>query len=294
MVGFREKRSSFITDIHQCDVLHPAVGQRITALRKLIASLSVHNRLPQIEVAIGDEVVALVFRHLEPLSDSDQAKLIEFGQANDIHIYLQPKGPDTIHLLWPESSTLSYRLSDFGLEMIFKPNDFTQVNTGINPKMISQAIEWLDPQPHERALDLFCGLGNFTLPLAKRFEDVAGVEGDESLVIKGKENASHNGIDNAEFYGADLTQEPHQHPWFGAGFDKILLDPPRSGAYDIVKHLPKFGASKIVYVSCNPATLARDAEVLVEAGYKLKKAGVMDMFPHTAHVESIALFERGK
>ncbi len=292
LVGFREKRSGFLADLKQCDVLHSAVGQKITALRELIACLSVYNSLPQIEVAIGDGDVALIFRHLEPLTEDDLAQLTAFGQTHDIHIYLQPKGPDSIHLLWPSRSSLSYRLPEYDLEMRFKPTDFTQVNSSINQKMISRAIEWLDPQPQERVLDLFCGLGNFTLPLARKATYVVGVEGEDQLVERGRENAIHNGLSNVEFYGADLTKEPHEHPWFGSGFDKILLDPPRSGAFDIVKYLPKFGASKIVYVSCNPATLARDAGVLVSEGYRLKKAGVMDMFPHTTHVESIALFEK--
>ncbi len=292
LVGFREKRSSFLAEIGRCDVLHPAVGERIMGLRQLIGSLTIRNRLPQIEVAMGDEVVALVFRHLEPLSESDQEKLIAFGQENDIHIYLQPKGPDSVHLLWPEASTLSYRLPQYGLEMRFQPSDFTQVNAGINQKMISQALAWLAPQSDERVLDLFCGLGNFTLPLAREAAHVVGVEGEDALVARGRENAAHNGLENVEFHGADLRKEPHEQPWFGRGFDKILLDPPRSGAFDIVKYLPQFSAGKIVYVSCNPATLARDAEVLVAQGYRLVKAGVMDMFPHTAHVESMALFEK--
>lgn len=261
-------------------------------LRLLIGELKCYERLPQIEVAIGDDVVALVFRNLDELVDEDVVRLIQFGQQHDIHIYLQPKGPESIYLIWPEQSQLSYRLDEFELEMLFKPSDFTQVNTDINRKMISRAIAMLDPQPNERVLDLFCGLGNFTLPLARRAGHVVGVEGEEGLVQRGKENAEHNGLTNVEFHVADLTQEPHQHPWFGSGFDKLLIDPARSGAFEIVKHVPAFGANRIVYVSCNPATLARDAQVLVELGYMLKSAGVMDMFPHTTHVESIALFER--
>ena len=294
LVGFREKRSSFLADLGRCDVLHPAVGKRITDLRELIGGLRAYNRLPQVEVAIGDNVVALVFRHLDPLDDSDQEKLRLFGETNNMHIYLQPKGPDTVHLLWPVESILSYRLEAFDVELRFKPTDFTQVNTDINCKMIHRAIDLLDIQPDERVLDLFCGLGNFTLPLSRYSRHVVGVEGDELLVQRGRENADHNGITNIEFYGADLAKEPHEQPWFGEGFDKILIDPPRSGAYEIVQHLDGFGASKIVYVSCNPATLARDASVLVEKGYRLKCAGVMDMFPHTTHVESIALFERSQ
>jgi len=293
LVGFREKRTGWLAEMGRCEVLHPAVGERIMELRQLIAELKCYERLPQIEVAIGDEVVALVFRNMDELVAEDKARLIQFGQQHDIHIYLQPKGPDTVHLIWPEQSQLSYRLDEFELEMLFKPTDFTQVNTDINRKMLSLAIAMLDPQPNERVLDLFCGLGNFTLPLARRAGHVVGVEGEAGLVQRGKENAAHNQISNVEFHAADLTQEPHQHPWFGPGFDKLLIDPPRSGAFEIVKLVPAFGAKRIVYVSCNPATLARDAQVLVEAGYQLKSAGVMDMFPHTTHVESIALFERG-
>lgn len=291
-VGFREKRSAYLADISRCEVLHPAIGERLLQLREIIGSLSIFNRIPQVEVAISDDVVALVFRHLDALNEDDLKTLCDFGAAENIHIYLQPKGPDTIHLLWPETSKLSYRLDEFDVELCFQPSDFTQVNSDINRKMLSRAITMLDPQPHERVLDLFCGLGNFTLPLARRAAHVVGVEGDELLVQRGRENATHNNMDNVEFYGADLTQEPHQHPWFGQGFDKILIDPPRSGAYEISQLLDKFGASRIVYVSCNPATLARDAGVLVEKGYTLKSAGVMDMFPHTTHVESIALFEK--
>ena len=291
-VGFREKRSAFLADLNRCEVLHPAVGERIADLKLLTRSLEAYDRIAQIEVAIGDSVVALIFRNLDELVSGDIDKLCQFGVAHNIHIYLQPKGPDSVYLIWPESSQLSYRLDDFDVDMLFKPNDFTQVNTEINRLMVKCAIEMLDIQPDERVLDLFCGLGNFTLPLARKAGYVVGVEGDEQLVQRGRENAAHNHIANIEFHGADLTKEPHSQPWFGSGFDKILIDPPRSGAYEIAKYLDGFGAKKIVYVSCNPATLARDAGVLVEKGYKLVSAGVMDMFPHTTHVESIALFER--
>ncbi len=292
LVGFREKQGGWLAEMGRCDVLHSAIGERIMALRELLGSMQAYENIPQIEVAIGDDVVVLVFRNLNELSETDRNILIQFGQQNNIHIYLQPKGPDSVHLIWPEKSQLSYRLEEFNLEMQFKPTDFTQVNAEINNKMLNHAITLLDPQPNERVLDLFCGLGNFTLPLARKSGQVIGVEGEENLVQRGKENAAHNGLDNVEFYAADLTEEPESHPWYGGGFDKLLLDPPRSGAYEIVKHVPAFGAKRIVYVSCNPATLARDAQVLVEAGYQLKSAGVMDMFPHTTHVESIALFEK--
>lgn len=292
LVGFREKRSGWLAEMSRCEVLDPAIGERIMALRELIGSMKAYDRIAQIEVAIGDDVVALVFRNLDELSEEDTKYLIHFGQQHNIHIYLQPKGPDSVHLIWPDQSQLSYRLDEFDLEMLFQPTDFTQVNAEINRKMVNRAIEMLDPQPDERVLDLFCGLGNFTLPLARRAKYVVGVEGEDGLVQRARENAQHNLLTNVEFHGTDLTQEPRQHPWFGSGFDKLLIDPPRSGAFEIVKHAPAFGANRIVYVSCNPATLARDAQVLVEAGYTLKSAGVMDMFPHTTHVESIALFER--
>ena len=293
LVGFRERRSGLLAELTRCEVLHPAIGERIMELRALVGGLQAYKRMPQIEVAIGDETVALVFRNLDELAQADAERLIQFGQQHGIHIYLQPKGPDSAYLLWPDHSQLSYRLEEFDLEMLFGPTDFTQVNAAINQKMVHRAVEMLDPQPDDRVLDLFCGLGNFTLPLARRAGEVVGVEGEEGLVQRARENAQHNDLSNVVFHSADLGQEPHRHPWFGSGFDKLLIDPPRSGAYEIVKHVPAFGAGRIVYVSCNPATLARDAQVLVQAGYRLKAAGVMDMFPHTTHVESIALFERG-
>lgn len=293
VIGFREKRSAFLADLETCEVLHPAIGRRLDELRVLVHGLKAFDHIPQIEVAVSDTVTALVFRHLDALIEDDLAKLCDFGVKTGFHIYLQPKGPDSVHLLWPEQSELCYRLPEFDLELFFRPTDFTQVNYSINPAMVSRAVQLLDIQPQDRVLDLFCGLGNFTLPLARCARHVIGVEGDESLVKQGRENARRNRVDNVEFHGANLTLAPHAQPWFGHGFDKILLDPPRTGAYEIVQHIAEFGARKIVYVSCDPATLARDAGVLVsEAGYRLVSAGVMDMFPHTTHVESIALFER--
>lgn len=299
LVGFREKRSALLADLERCEVLHPSVGERLPELRTLIASLESYNLIPQIEVAVGeaarstkDEATALVFRNLAALSDSDLEKLRQFGEMHSLQIYLQPAGPESVSLLWPEAASLSYRLPDEGLELFFAPTDFVQVNGDINRAMIAQVISLLDLQPQERVLDLFCGLGNFTLPLARHAGHVMGVEGEAKLVQRAKDNALHNNIKNAEFYAADLSQELTQQPWAEQHFDKILLDPPRTGALEIVRQLPLFGASRIVYVSCNPATLARDAEELVQHGYKLAAAGVMDMFPHTTHVESIALFEK--
>jgi 23S rRNA (uracil1939-C5)-methyltransferase len=297
LVGFREKRNSFLTDIDRCVVLDPRIGERILPLRELLHGMDAYASIPQVEVACGDDTAAMVFRNMEDLSSGDRDKLIAFGQAHDLHIYLQPKGPDTVHRIWPESAgrddeRLSYRLDAFDLTMKFHPMDFTQVNADINKVMVSQAVEWLDVQPDERVLDLFCGLGNFTLPLARKGGQVIGVEGDDAMVTRGRENAELNGLQNVSFHGADLHGDFTGQSWAKEGFDKILIDPPRSGAEDICKYLTAFKAKRIVYVSCNPATLARDAGVLARNGYRLVRAGVMDMFPHTTHVESIALFER--
>jgi 23S rRNA (uracil1939-C5)-methyltransferase len=293
LVGFREKRNHFITDVLCCPVLDERVEQLLPELRGLIHGLSISRSLPQIEVAAGDEDVALVFRHMAPLTDADHQSLVEFGKKHRISVYLQPKGPDTVHMIWPTlgKERLTYRLEDYDLTLSFHPMDFTQVNADINRRMVARAIDWLDLTPQDRVLDLFCGLGNFTLPLARKAGYVVGVEGDDSMVVRGRENAAANGLDNVTFYGADLQADFTQAAWAQEGFDKILIDPPRSGAMEVVNTLSRFGAKKLVYVSCNPATLARDTGVLVGNGYKLIKTGVMDMFPHTTHVESIALFE---
>ena len=293
LVGFREKHSSFIVDMQRCDVLHPTVGEHVGELAELVQSLQACRLIPQVEVAIGDAVAALIFRHLEPLCEEDCSRLAAFGEQSGLHIYLQPKGPDSVHLLWPEQSRLSYRQPDFDLEFVFLPADFTQVNTELNRDMVRQAVALLDPRPDERVLDLFCGIGNFSLPLARLAGEVVGVEGDAGLVRRAGENAVRNGVENAVFHVADLTQDMTQASWARGGFDKILLDPPRSGALEILPQLAALKAEKILYVSCNPATLARDAGELVNThGYQLVSAGVMDMFPHTAHVESIAVFKQ--
>lgn len=297
LVGFREKRNSFLTDIDRCVVLDSRIGERIEPLRELLHGMAAFDRIAQVEVACGDDTAAMVFRNMDDLVPDDREKLIAFGQAHDLHIYLQPKGPDTVHRIWPESGgrddeRLTYRMDEFDLTMAFHPMDFTQVNAGINRNMVHRAVEWLDVQPGERVLDLFCGLGNFTLPLARKGGQVVGVEGDDAMVVRGRENARLNDLSNVEFHGADLHGDFTGQSWAKEGFDKILIDPPRSGAEEICKYLTAFGANRILYVSCNPATLARDAGVMVRNGYRLVQAGVMDMFPHTTHVESIALFER--
>lgn len=294
LVGFREKRNSFIAALEQCLVLDPRIGERLNELKSLIHGLSVYQHLAQIEVACGDDDAALVFRNLKPLTSEDEAALIAFGQARNLHIYLQPKGPDTVYRLWPESGAerLYYRLPAFDLTMGFHPMDFTQVNADINTRMIDQALNWLAPEAGERVLDLFCGLGNFSLPLATTVREVVAVEGEESLVERGRENTRLNGLDNCHFLATDLQADFSAQEWAREGFDRILIDPPRSGALEVVRTLAGVRAKSILYVSCNPATQARDAGELVQRGYRLVKAGVLDMFPHTTHVESMALFER--
>ncbi len=294
LVGFREKSTPYLADLERCEVLHPSVGERISELSALIRSLEAYRHIAQIEVAVCDTHTALVFRNLQELNAADCEKLTAFAQSTGLHIYLQPGGPETTAPLWPAQSRLHYVLSDYQVEVEFLPTDFTQVNVEINRRMIPHALALLDPQPDESVLDLFCGLGNFTLPLARKAREVVGVEGVEGLVQRARENAARNGISNAEFHVANLAQDVSQLPWLKQHYDKILVDPPRSGAIEVLHQLASFTPKRLVYVSCNVATLSRDAGALVHKyGYRLVKAGVMDMFPHTAHVESIALFVRG-
>jgi 23S rRNA (uracil1939-C5)-methyltransferase len=294
LVGFREKSSSFLADIASCKVLHVSVGEKLEKLGLLIMGMDARRTTPQIEVAVSESVTALVFRHLELLSDSDTQALIDFAKSEDVQIYLQPGGINTIAPLYPESpETLFYELKNHNVRIEFVPSDFTQVNPEINNQMVDRALEYLDLSDTDNVLDLFCGLGNFTLPMARKAGRVTGVEGAEVMVVKARENAKLNNIDNVEFYAADLSADLTSCRWLNQSYDKILLDPPRSGAMEMLKHLGKLNAKRIVYISCHPATLARDAHVLVhDLGYKLSAAGVMDMFPHTAHVESIAVFDK--
>lgn len=293
LVGFREKGTPYLAVLDQCEVLDQRVGTRLAELGTMIAGLEAHNRIAQIEVAMDDEHVALVFRNLDPLSECDTQALISYGQANGLWIYLQSGGPETVTPIWPQDPQLAYS-PDNGLTLNFEPNDFTQVNSEINQKMIQRALSLLEVTEDDRILDLFCGLGNFTLPLAQRVKEVVGVEGDEALVKHARANAELNQLDNAVFERADLTQTTlKSYDWAQQGFNKILLDPPRSGALEVLPQLVELGAERIVYVSCNPATLARDAGELVhQHGYQLVSAGIMDMFPHTGHVESIAVFDK--
>jgi 23S rRNA (uracil1939-C5)-methyltransferase len=295
LVGFHERRSSFVADTMSCEVLPPAISKMIPALRALFTSLRLRERLPQLELAVGDAVTVFVLRHLEPIPEEDAEKLRAFADAHGIQWWLQPKGPDTAHPWYPlEAPALDYRLPEFGLTVAFGPTEFTQVNTAVNRVLVKRAVDLLDPRPGERAGDLFCGLGNFSLPIATRGAHVVGMEGAPSLVERAKANARANGLEErATFIAHDLyTDAPGALARLGP-VDKLLIDPPRDGAMEICKALPDDGPQRIVYVSCSPSTLARDAGLLVAVkGYRLRAAGVVNMFPHTGHVESIALFER--
>lgn len=291
LVGFREADPRFVADLHECHTVIPAIGRKLDAISTLVDGLDARRDIPQIEFIAGDATVALIFRHLQPLGDRDRDALMVFAQAHGFAIFLQPGGIDSVQPLWPQDPPLSFALAPWNVELKFRPLDFIQVNAGLNEKMIARALELLDVQPEDRVLDLFCGLGNFTLPLARVAREVVGVEGEAGLVMRARENAAHNGLANAQFHAADLAQDLSGHAWMRAGFDRLLLDPPRSGADGVLKQLPLGGLKRIVYVSCHPGSLARDAGYLVnERGWTLEAAGVMDMFPHTAHVESIALF----
>lgn len=302
LVGFREQHSSFITDMEECPVLDARIGGLLGTLSELVSAMDCRDSLPQIEIAIGDAVsdgvgdCALVFRHLLSLSTADTERLLQFGASHRIDIYLQPKGPESVHRIFPATGPerLCYLLPGFDLRMAFHPLDFTQVNAAINRKMLLQALQLLELSPADRVLDLFCGLGNFTLPIARTAGSVVGVEGAEEMVERGRENARANGLHNVEFHAADLTRPATEHAFLRQPFTKILLDPPRSGAQEVLAALAALKPQRMVYVSCNPATLARDAGLLADLGYRLHAAGAMDMFPHTSHVEAMALFMPGK
>jgi 23S rRNA (uracil1939-C5)-methyltransferase len=319
LVGFHERKSSYVADMETCEVLPPHVSALLVPLRELVAAMEQRDRLPQIELAVGDSVTAMVLRHLEPLSEGDKTRLRDFAKEHKgLQWWLQAKGPETVKLLDAQGADeLSYALPEFGITMPFKPTDFTQVNPSINRVLVSRALRLLDVQQHERVIDWFCGLGNFTLPLATQAREVLGVEGAEELVARARANLEQNvatiRIQQAQtatkFVARDLFEMTGDMLQKDGAAEKWLIDPPREGAFALVKALAELhqraidspaagGASwsrpsRIVYVSCNPATLARDADVLVhQAGYRCAKAGVVNMFPHTAHVESIAVFER--
>lgn len=300
LVGFHERRSSYVADMATCQVLPQRMSDLLLPLRDLIAGLSIRDRLPQIEVAIGARQLALVMRVLAPPSDADLACLVAFAKNSGTVLYLQPRGPDSVTRLWPPAQDrdvpeLSYLLPEFDLEMFYRPTDFTQVNHRMNEVMIRRAMAFLQPQAGERIADMFCGLGNFTLPIARSGASVFGVEGSAPLIRRAGENAQRNGLaDRVTYEVANLFEIDADKLRRYGHFDKMLIDPPREGALELVKALADDGApQRIVYVSCNPSTLARDAAVLVNVkAYRLLGAGVINMFPQTSHVESIALFER--
>lgn len=296
LIGFREKHSSYVALMDSCAVLPARVSALIPALKTLVAGLSQPDRIPQIEIAVGEARIALVLRHLAPLTADDLQRLGQFGDAHGAIWHLQEQGPDSVCLLRPaDARLLSYELPDFGLEFFFHPTEFTQVNQGVNRMLVRRAMALLQPQAGDRIADMFCGLGNFTLPAARLGARLLGIEGSAQLVKRAAENASHNGLAaHCDFAVANLFDASEESLAAFGVFGKLLIDPPREGAIALVKALPgNGGPRRIVYVSCNPATLARDAAVLVhEKGYLLCGAGIANMFPHTSHLESISLFER--
>ncbi|OGT44672.1 MAG: hypothetical protein A3F42_01665 [Gammaproteobacteria bacterium RIFCSPHIGHO2_12_FULL_37_34] len=295
LVGFREKSSRYLADLDQCIILHPHIGLHLQTLGRFIASLAIYQAIPQVEVAMGDHEIALVFRHLLPLSLLDKEKFITFGQQHGFHIYLQPHSPASIEKIWPDDNKqeLTYSLPDQQIEFLFHPLDFTQINLEANRLMVNKAIELLDLNTNDSVLDLFCGIGNFTLPIARYTKSVTGIEGHAAMIARAKKNAEHNHIQNTHFYVANLENpvEPQNALWLNQSYDKILVDPPRVGAKEILMHCKP--ARRLVYVSCHSATLARDAEILsYQLGYQLKKIGIINMFPHTSHIETIAVFDQ--
>lgn len=291
LVGFRERGKPYVADIQRCEVLDPRVGGKLEALAALIAGMQARESIPQIEVACGDEDVALVFRHLEALSEADRQRLHAFAETEGFWIYLQSGGLDTVTALHPQAPALRYALPEYAVDLEFTPIDFVQVNARLNQRMIGHALGLLDLKPDDRVLELFAGLGNFTLPLARQGATVVAVEGEAGLVARGQDNARRQGLD-AEYHVADLFEPQDDAPWMRSGFNKVLLDPPRAGAEQVIPALLRQRPEIIVYVSCHPASLARDAALIVAGGYRCRDAGVMDMFPHTGHVESIACFIR--
>jgi len=296
LIGFREKHSSYVAVMDSCAILPPHVSRLIPVLKTMVEGMSQPDRMPQIEIAVGGSCTVLLLRHLEPLTPDDLDRLRQFADCHRIIWYLQAKGLDSVTLFHPvDAPMLSYALPDFGLELIFHPTEFTQINHGVNCMLVRRAMALLQPQAGERIADMFCGLGNFALPIAQLGARAVGIEGSAALVKRAQQNAQHNGLaDRCEFAVANLFESTEESLAALGQFDKLLIDPPREGAIALVKALPaENGPQRIVYVSCSPATLARDAAVLVhEKGYRLRGAGIANMFPHTSHLESIALFER--
>jgi 23S rRNA (uracil1939-C5)-methyltransferase len=293
LVGFRERNGRFVADMNECHILRSEIADALPQLSRLFKSLECRATIPQIEVACGDEYSALIIRHLEALSENDLKSLVGFSRDSGLAIFLQSAGPESIQLLEPKDLQLEYAIEALDLRFQFEPLDFIQINGDLNQLMVTRALELLDPQAGDKILDLFCGLGNFTLPLATRAGQVTGVEGSEQMVERGRSNARLNGIKNVEFQSTDLYQPCEQAPWPHADYKKVLLDPPRSGAMELLPWIAAANVQRVLYISCNPETLARDAGLLVnQYGFRLTGAGIIDMFPHTPHSEAIAMFER--
>jgi 23S rRNA (uracil1939-C5)-methyltransferase len=293
LVGFRERSAPYVADLHECRVLAPPAGKLIDPLAMLVAGLSIAARVPQAEIAVTERTCAIVLRVLDPPSEADREALRVFEAQHPVRIYLQSGGVDTVRPLQPDAAPLGYSLPSFGLALEFEPTDFIQVNGALNEAMVNRAVELLELDPGHAVLDLFCGLGNFSLPLATRAREVVGIEGDAGLVSRAGRNALRNGITNAVFYTGDLMASAFDAPWALRPYDRVLLDPPRAGAREVLPVVGRSGAGRVVYISCHPGSLARDAGILVrDHGFRLAAAGVMDMFPHTTHVEAVAVFER--
>jgi 23S rRNA (uracil1939-C5)-methyltransferase len=293
LVGFRERDGRYVADMNECHVLRKEIADALPGLSRLIESLQCRTSIPQIEVACGDERCALIIRHLGEVSTTDEESLRAFSRETGLGIFLQAAGPDSIRLLEPENLQLEYGIESLNLRFRFEPLDFVQVNGALNQQMLIRALELLEPMAGDNILDLFCGLGNFTLSLATQAGSVTGVEASAQMVERGRANARLNGLENVEFHVADLYQRCDKPPWPGANYNKILLDPPRSGAQELLPWIAASQLSRVLYISCNPETLARDAGLLVnQYGFNLDGAGIINMFPHTPHSEAIALFER--
>jgi len=293
LVGFRERSAPYVADLHECRVLAAPAGELIDALAALVQSLSIAERVPQIEIAVADNGCALVLRVLAAPGREDLDRLAAFEHERGVRVYLQPGGLDTVVALTGDAPPLRYSLAEFDLKLEFLPTDFVQINAELNARMVTRAVEQLQPASTDSVLDLFCGIGNFSLPLARRARRVVGVEGDDALVERARSNAELNRIQNAEFHTADLTASCSALPWAAEAYDRVLIDPPRAGAKEILPLIARSVASCVVYISCHAGSLARDAGILVrEHGFSLVSAGVMDMFPHTTHVESMAVFVR--
>lgn len=295
LVGFREKDAPYVADMLSCEVLHPNIANLISPLSDLISAFSIKAKVPQIECSVAENATSMVFRVLDAPSEKDLELLASFSQEHSIRVYLQTKGLDTVKALNDEvfEESLYFALPVGDLRIEFSPVDFIQVHHEINQRMVHQAIDWLDLKPHDRVLDLFCGLGNFTLPIATQVSKVLGIEGDEKLVERARHNATINSCEQAEFEVVDLFKVDENSEWLKQHWDAVVIDPPRAGAREVIMSLDKVAPAKILYVSCHPGTLARDAELLVhELGYECVRLGVMDMFPHTGHVETMALFTK--